>query len=194
MVSKKGGLVIAIIGLLSFVFSVMSLSSCTQPLEEFPWSCNYVVCNNGGTCDSGRCVCPVGFEGGDCSVKTVDKYIGTWQLHSTLVGSDSVKQVGTDTTYDVLLDRTAANTTFFIRNFYNNVYYGTVLCHIDSNNTSEFWIDTTSSLNMIYDHFRIRSGWGRIYGDSISATMRIQRLNASINWQRDTIDFACYRR
>lgn len=193
MVRKKGGLIITIIGVLSFLFSVVYVSSCTRPLEDYPWSCNYVVCNNGGRCDSGVCICPVGYEGTDCSYKTINKYIGYWQFRGITVGSDTVQEVGTDTTYNIHLDSTATYTTFFIRNFYNNVNYSTVLCHIDSNNTNDFWIDTTSSLNMDYDQFRIRGGWGTNFGDSIVAIVFIQRLNSTVNWQRDTIRFTCKR-
>ena len=41
--------------------------------------CKGVTCNNGGTCISGTCNCPTGYEGSTCQTKTRDRFIGTWK-------------------------------------------------------------------------------------------------------------------
>lgn len=39
--------------------------------------CKDVVCVN-GTCVDGTCDCDPGYEGDDCSVRSADKYVGSW--------------------------------------------------------------------------------------------------------------------
>ena len=50
--------------------AVFVYSSC----EKNP--CNNVTCFNGGSCNMGICRCPVGWEGPQCSIKSVDRFIG----------------------------------------------------------------------------------------------------------------------
>lgn len=190
MVIKKSGLVITVLGILSVVLSVTYVSSCTKPLEDRPWSCNYVVCTNGGACDSGKCVCPVGFEGTDCSVKTVEKYYGHWTAHFKTIGSDSASQLGKDTVYPMELKASATYTTFFIYNFNNNKNYSNILCKVDSVRKEIFIIDSTMAQNMFYDQYRIKGGWGVMYrSDSIAGRVWTRSLNRSFNWQNDTFDY-----
>lgn len=68
-------------------FSTVFYTSCTKD------ECKDVVCNNGGTCITGTCSCPTGYEGSDCSIITRDKFKGDWK------GSD----VCTKNTYNVTL-------------------------------------------------------------------------------------------
>lgn len=188
MVSKKNGLVITALGILSLFVSVIYISSCTRTPGEFPYSCSGVVCQNGGKCDSGKCVCPVGFEGTNCATGTVDKFIGNWRVTQTVLGSDSANLVNTQTTYTMRLMRTATNTTFFLYNFNDNPTYSSLLCRIDSIKKNDFSIDTNSSTNMIYDQFRMKNGFGFIVNsDSISMKVYVRRLNSTVNWQNDTM-------
>lgn len=41
-------------------------------------SCYNIVCLNGGVCVSGDCNCVPGYEGIDCSIRSQDKYVGTY--------------------------------------------------------------------------------------------------------------------
>lgn len=52
--------------------TAMFFNGCTED------ACKDVTCLNGGTCVDGTCQCATGFEGADCSIKTADKYAGTW--------------------------------------------------------------------------------------------------------------------
>lgn len=195
MISKKGGLLITALGVVSFLFSIIYMASCTQPLDPTPWKCNYVECKNGGKCDSAKCKCPVGFEGTDCSIVTTEKYIAYWHLTALTQGSDSVNLIGTSKTYDVQIEATATNTTLFMNNFDNNPNYSSIICRIDSTDKNVFTIDTTSVLNMYYDHYRIRGGWGVMYNnDSIAGKIYVRRLNSTVNWQNDTLVLSFNRR
>jgi len=194
MVSKKNSLVITLLAVVTLFVSVVYVSSCTKSPGEFPYSCSGVVCKNGGRCDSGRCVCPVGFEGADCATGTIDKYIGYWGVNQKIVGSDSANLVNTDTNYTMRLMRTATNTTFFLYNFNNNPSYSSLLCKIDSIQTGYFNVDTSASANMLYDNFRIRIGFGVINTtDSIFVKLYVRRLNSTVNWQNDTLELRLNR-
>jgi len=193
MVNKKSSLVIAAIVTISFFLSVAWVS-CTKPLENYKYSCNNVVCNNNGYCDSAKCVCPVGYEGAHCEIGSVKKFFGAYGLKATIIGSDSVTWVNRDTTYDVLLRNTATPTTFFIDNFAGDPFYSSIVCTIDSTHNHNFYFDTTSRTNMVYDHYRIKGGFGYLVGDSIKATVFIRHLNATVNWQNDTMTLLMYRK
>lgn len=187
MVSKKSGWVFTVLGVLAIIFSVSYISSCTKPIEDDPYSCHYVSCNNGGRCDSGRCVCPLGYEGTDCSKKFAAKYYGFWRTKFKNVGSDSVGEVGKVKEFVMELKESASLTTFFIYNFEGNSSYNNILCRIDSSNHDAFGIDTSAAQNMYYDVYKIRKGWAVYYEhDSISGMLYTVRLTPTYNWRRDT--------
>ncbi len=50
-------------------------ADCTQ---ETPCVTQNVVCLNGGFCEGGDCVCPVGFEGDSCEIFSRDRFIATY--------------------------------------------------------------------------------------------------------------------
>jgi hypothetical protein len=41
-------------------------------------ACNNVVCDNKGTCDGGKCTCPVGYEGPTCDTLSRNKFVFTY--------------------------------------------------------------------------------------------------------------------
>ena len=193
MVIKKSRLILAAIVTILFFLSAAGVSSCTKPLDNFKYSCNGVVCSNGGYCDSARCICPVGFEGPTCAIASVNKFFGSYKLHSIIVGSDSANWVNRDTVYNVFLRNTATPTTFFLDNFAGDPYYSSIVCTLDSVNNYRFTVDTISRTNMVYDHYRINGGVGALAGDSILAYVWIRHLNATVNWQNDTLRLMMHR-
>ena len=68
-VLKKLNILVLFIGMLGMV---TFMTSCE---EEDP--CETVTCENGGTCIDGTCDCPDGYEGDDCSLEWVTKFLGT---------------------------------------------------------------------------------------------------------------------
>ena len=194
MVSKKSSVIIAaIVGLFCFL-SVVYITSCTKP--GIPVSCDGIVCNNGGFClvdtvnhkPVPQCVCPSGFEGGNCATASVTKFLGNWRVKQTTIGSDSAKAVGTDSFYTITIERSATPTTFMIYNLCGDKNYNDVVCTIDSLNSNNFIIDSLSAFHMIFDHFKLtQNSKGLIVpGDSITTILYTRHLNASINWIRDT--------
>lgn len=53
-------------------FGTVLYTSCN------PDPCKDVVCNNGGTCNEGNCVCATGYEGTKCETASRDKFVKTW--------------------------------------------------------------------------------------------------------------------
>jgi hypothetical protein len=70
----------AIILLMGSAFSVW-MTSCKNSNK-----CQNVACINGGSCDNGRCVCPVGYEGPLCDTFSRNKFVHNYN------GGDSCSQ------------------------------------------------------------------------------------------------------
>jgi len=61
----------ALSAMLTFgAFAAVTYTACTKD------DCKDVVCNNGGTCNGGSCVCPTGYEGANCDTKS---FLGSWK-------------------------------------------------------------------------------------------------------------------
>lgn len=50
-------------------------------------SCENKICDNGSYCNQGNCVCPLGYEGSDCSVLSKTKFIDEWAGFDTCYAS-----------------------------------------------------------------------------------------------------------
>jgi hypothetical protein len=189
MLSKKSSILIAAIGTLFCFFSVAYIS-CSKP-GSAP-KCNGVTCENGGSCYKGNCVCPVGYEGGNCGTASVAKYIGAWDVHTRITASDSLKYVGIDSNYIVFFKNTATPTTFFIDNFLGNPKYNNIISVLDSTNSFRFKMDTLRNQNMWFDRTVLTYGNGSISADgkTVSGQMMIKHLNGTLNWQNDTLSFS----
>ena len=86
-------------------FSAVFYTSCNKD------ECKDVVCNNGGTCVSGSCSCPVGFEGTSCEILTRDKFTGTY------VGTETCS-IGSDA-YTITITTNSNNIMVTLTNLYN---------------------------------------------------------------------------
>lgn len=52
------------------IASMVTYSSCVND------SCKAIVCRNGGTCADEFCTCPSGYEGTQCEIKSMEKFVG----------------------------------------------------------------------------------------------------------------------
>jgi hypothetical protein len=185
-----------IIAFISFLS--ISYFSCLQK-TGLALACDGVACQNGGYCLKGQCMCPTGYEDSTCSTSVVDKYIGTWNVRQIIITSDSAKQNGHDSLYQIAIVNAGTNTSFFINNFLNNNEYNHIVCSISPTNSYNFTIDTTTNAKMRFDHINFWGGTGTIYlaysstnvrnpaNDSIIAGFVYKFLNPVVNWQVDTI-------
>ncbi len=187
MLNKRGSILIAAIGTILCFLSV-SYMSCTK-VGPSP-TCNGVICENGGYCDHGLCVCPNGFEGANCGTASVAKFLRTWDVKQTVTGSDSAYVIGKDSLYSMSFQVSATPTTFLIFGFLGDSYYNNVVCVLDSLNSNVFSLDTNRSVNMNFDHLVIEPTSGGTYDpatSTINANLVIKHINHSSNWQRDTL-------
>ena len=161
--------------------------------------CDGVVCENGGYCLKGQCLCPTGYEDSACSSTTVSKYIGTWRVQQTIIGSDTAKLIGTDSIYYIDIKQSATSTAFFINNFLNNNEYNQVVCTINNTNSYTFYIDTTTNAAMRFASIHFWGGTGKItlgyfttgdrhpILDTIVGGFVFKFINPRFNWQVDTM-------
>jgi hypothetical protein len=198
MVRKKSSLIIAAIVTI-FSFITVAYISCSKSGNNWN-TCDNVVCQNGGYCyvDTNNhnrvavCVCPTGYEGSNCATASVNKFLNTWDMTQTDIGSDSAGSIGLVYKYTVSLQPTATPTTFFINNLSNDPYYYNIICTLDStqsnNQVNQFYMDTISAFHMVYDHYRILYGGGTINNnyDTISGTFATRHLSPTTNWINDT--------
>src|SRR4051812_22614596 len=111
---KNGGKLIGA-ALASICFATIVWISCTK-VGSNPSTCNGFKCYNGSFCHvdtftkKPKCICPSGFEGPNCSVAQVDKYVGTWKMMQIIVGSDSVGFVKDTSYYTVNLTKSVTPT------------------------------------------------------------------------------------
>jgi hypothetical protein len=94
---------------LLFGTALMAFSAVTVLSSCEPDPCKDVVCQNGGNCDlDGNCVCPSGFQGTNCEVKSNSVFTGT-----NLTGDDGCVANPAGQSYDhtatFIADPTVAN-------------------------------------------------------------------------------------
>ena len=199
MVIKKSVIRIALNAIFIFLYIVYA-SSCTKPAPG-KFSCEGVMCLNGGYCDSARCTCPVGYEGANCSVSSVAKYIGTWDVRQIIIGSDSMNHVHDTTHFQAFLKISSTPTSFFFDNFNGDANYNQVVCSIDTpvlnipvlDNTNRFTIETISGYSMHYGNYQLQVGGGSIIFSTadteINGQYIVRHTNSTVNWEIDTVAF-----
>jgi len=129
--------------------------------------CNNVACLNGGSCDGGNCVCPVGFEGNRCEIITRDKFVGNYN------GGDSCSVYGASG-YPIHLFAVLDNPREMVMKNFINVNVDSAICTMQSIDSFTF---TGNNNSTTY------SGTGIISNDS---------LRMSYHVQHDTINYDCH--
>jgi hypothetical protein len=68
-------------------FGAVTYTACNKD------ECNGVICENNGTCISGSCSCPAGYEGTRCEKKSSAKFVGSWGVSEICDGISASYQV-----------------------------------------------------------------------------------------------------
>jgi len=63
----------SLLAIASLAFGMFLMNACDDP-------CKDVVCQNGGVCDEGDCICATGYEGTDCATEMRTKFLGTYSF------------------------------------------------------------------------------------------------------------------
>lgn len=85
----------------SFLFLSVFYVSCKKEEKSDPsvdTACINVDCNN-GKCYQGDCACYPGYEGFFCDIKSVSRYLGTWNVVEKITHSNDFSRVGQAQTY-----------------------------------------------------------------------------------------------
>jgi hypothetical protein len=90
------------------IFGATTFVSCN------PDACKDVVCNNGGTCNDGDCVCASGFEGTNCETQSLSKFLGSNNTSVNYNFSDNGGTTCGNYTGTFTATRSAADTTRLI--------------------------------------------------------------------------------
>lgn len=91
-------------GLMKLVCSIISIFLCLSgcQLDE----CDTLDCLNAGRCIHGNCECAPGFEGPNCNVREIDKFLGTFH-QGTGVCNGTKAPLGTHVISEVPFDHQA---------------------------------------------------------------------------------------
>ena len=109
-------------------FTAVTYTACNKD------ECKDVVCNNGGTCISGACSCPTGFEGASCEIASRDKFLGPNGSPAVYTGNETCT-IGTDS-YSLTLTAHSDQMRLTMTNVYNQGFTG--LCTMTGPNTFSF--------------------------------------------------------
>ncbi len=146
---------------IAFIYAV-TYTACKKD------ACNNVVCLNKGTCNGGKCTCPVGYEGSRCDTLSRDKFVFIYS------GGDSCGTGRVYTQYQIHLLAVPANPfQLTMKNFINNPD-DSALCTIQSTDSFTF-IGANNST--------VYSGWGKLSHDSLWMTYSVEH---------DTISYTCH--
>lgn len=102
-------------------FGVVTFTACTKD------ECKDVVCQNGGTCVSGACVCPTGYEGTNCETETRAKFIKSWSA-SDMAGTTPI-------VYNCSIAAGANISSVLISNSFSDNFFAGVINGTVSDNT-----------------------------------------------------------
>lgn len=110
--------------------SSFSLNSCSSDNDSVVTDpCADIVCQNGGYCVNGECVCPEGYEGADCSKQTTPLKINVTKIEVLNFPSTDKNGGGWDFTsgadiYPVFLN--GSNELYKADTYYEDATSGTV--------------------------------------------------------------------
>ncbi len=138
-------------GILSTIWIVIEMSSCSQPI------CAEIVCHNSGVCRDGFCQCTDGWGGAECSVRLNSTFNGLYK---------GVFKPGANVAYIdslIILEDTSTVDTFVMA-FFFDIYQVVVEGQVIDENKFHFANDTVSTAPF---YARIE-GTGMLEGDKLT--------------------------
>jgi hypothetical protein len=134
-------------------FLAVVYTSCSKTADNIA-SCDGINCQNGGVCRIGKCVCPYGYEGVNCEINYHDKYLGGWNVHETIVGSNvSTAGLHKDSLYTVIIASSSTSTTgltsptsFFIQRMLGDANFINLASVVDTMSSSSFYFEPNQSI------------------------------------------------
>jgi hypothetical protein len=159
----KNILVTSIVTLMAFL--AVGYAGCkkteTKPSVDL---CETMTCQNGGICFKGECTCKEGYEGKYCETKWLSRYVGTWDIAETTVGStDATKKNKTITYRATIAGKQGNDANFIISNFMGNAAYKAE-CRIGLNEKQGVDVSTKYIFvaNQVIGDKQLYDGWGSV--------------------------------
>ena len=174
-------------------FTSVLYVSCSKTPELSPYSCDNHICQHGGYCSLGTCICPVGYEGASCETRWNAKYEGKWSVSETVAGSNYATTIGRQSNYTSTIDTGATPSTILISNFLGKPEFIHVIGLVDHTNSSNFAIQLFTPTNN--GNFHITGGTGSINAEhnSISGVYYLNYRNDAARIQYDTVSYTMTR-
>lgn len=100
----------------ALAFVVVFQMSCKKPVDDtapVDTACLNVDCGDNGECVDGQCACYAGWEGYLCDIKTVQRYVGSWNAIETIVESNLQSNVGDTMSYNFFINYNGESVTTF---------------------------------------------------------------------------------
>jgi hypothetical protein len=144
-----------------FAFSSVTYTSCSRKTEgDATYGCDTVTCQNMGVCSYGKCTCPAGYDGYDCSIVLAEKFVDTtWIVNEKVVKSSNILWIDTTAQYNIRTRAGYTPTSFFVDSIWGDRYKSNIICEIKSPTTFE--IGTFQPINNP-GGFKILGGFGKI--------------------------------
>ena len=139
-----GSTFMAVIALSTFFF----YQSCT------PDPCKDVTCLNGGTCATGTCTCPTGYEGTDCGTEWRTKFVGSYLTSGSDNSGNTYTNIPT-----TIASSSSAETKFVL------TVSGTFTWTCTTTSSTAFTLDATSFSGYSY------TGNGTINGNQVALSI-----------------------
>lgn len=179
--------IVLVVLLAFFGFSSVTYTSCKR--DDSTMGCDTLKCLNWGACIDGKCTCPAGYDGYDCSIVLAEKFIDIkWLARETVVGSSDPIWINTTTQYNIRTRPGYTATSFFVDSLLGDKYKSNILCEIKSPTTFEI-----QQFQPINDPgaFKVLGGTGSIDTNGIDEmTGTYYRYISDSSGQRtDTVEF-----
>lgn len=185
---KKRNTYILVVSILT-LFSFMSVGymSCIKA-DKNPNSCDYLACQNGGSCYHAKCNCPAGYDSTFCNTMWVSKYPGFWTMTEKIVGSNyPARKNNKDSVFVIKIKAGGTPTSMIIDSMLNSRYYSDISCALT---TATSWSFNTFFTPYNVPPFTIRGGYGILNNDSTMTGKYYRDLQTqNLGLVHDTVTF-----
>lgn len=159
---KQSKSITVTLSLVLFIFSIVVYTSCKKDPYTYIDTCAGIVCQNNGTCVSGKCSCTAGYTGENCEKKANAAYLGKWNVTQQIIASNNQSSIGTTKNYEITISEDATGVTMVSfagfmgePSYTASVRIGMTIGYVDvdSNTKTEVDVPATAS-NFVFKRYQ----------------------------------------